>query len=458
MNPYILGGNHRDHGGGTLFGQQGGFLYSCSFGSRKNLDSWQFMEHILCFFGSKGTNSRQIWTEHLFWQNASMTHVRRFQASSLRVFFSWNECHRWWLSWVRSPLWEHHAPARHLCISGQQRQESAIELVSGLESGLYMVGLGLWSMKIFSWQRVWTRYIITCLPFAAGMDETVSDCRSRRGGWSHQMSNWSAANIGLESVMFDLFMRDDQDLGYQWVSCMFLCPLHHLSSLSTKKHYINQELQLFRGLTSSCSFWSHHFFDSAANFNISWAKGKFSEVVKYHSVSHQNFWDIWPFPTWRRWVLWEFFDGQVLKKWCFKAMFRTGSQDLRWLSLPLSIHHLHKQQRRRCGWEWQPPPRDLIFFWGGNVLPRSFEQICVFFCQRERKRRDHMHVIDDTLTIPTPVEGAYDFRGVLPGLDITKPSMMRHAQQILLSYEWRHPKGWLLLPTWIVSWFCMSKV
>lgn len=29
------------------------------------------------------------------------------------------------------------------------------------------------------------------------------------------MSNWSAANIGLESVMFDLFMRDDQDLGYQ---------------------------------------------------------------------------------------------------------------------------------------------------------------------------------------------------------------------------------------------------
>ena len=46
-----------------------------------------------------------------------------------------------------------------------------------------------------------------------------------------------------------------------------------------------------------------------------------------------------------------------------------------------------------------------------------------------------MHVIDDTLTIATPVEGAYDFRSVLPGLDITKPSMMRHAQQILLSYE-----------------------
>ena len=206
-------------------------------------------------------------------KNASMTLVRRFQASSLRVFFSWNECHRWWLSWVRSPLWEHHAPARHLCISGQQRQESAIELVSGLESGLYMVGLGLWSMKIFSWQRVWTRYIITCLPFAAGMDETVSDCRSRRVGWSHQVSNWSAepaANIGLESVLFDFFMRDDQDLGYQWVSCMFLCPSHHLSSLSTKN--INQELQLFRGLTSSCSFWSHHFFDSAENFNISWAK------------------------------------------------------------------------------------------------------------------------------------------------------------------------------------------
>lgn len=40
---YILGGNHRDHGGGTLFGQQGGFLYSCSFGSRKILihgNSW----------------------------------------------------------------------------------------------------------------------------------------------------------------------------------------------------------------------------------------------------------------------------------------------------------------------------------------------------------------------------------------------------------------------------------
>ena len=109
--------------------------------------------------------------------------VRRFQASSLSVSFSWNECHRWWLSWVRFPLWEHHAPARHLCISGQQRQESAIELVSGLESGLYLVGLGLWSMKISSWQRVWTRYIITCPPFAAGMDETVSDCRSRRAGW-----------------------------------------------------------------------------------------------------------------------------------------------------------------------------------------------------------------------------------------------------------------------------------
>lgn len=179
----------------------------------------------------------------------------------------------------------------------------------------YWIGLRVGIWVVHGWTRTmehedfWLTMSLnslhhhSCLPFAAGMDETVSDCRSRRGGWSHQVSNWSAepaANIGLESVMFDLFMRDDQDLGYQWVSCMFLCPSHHLSSLSTKN--INQELQLFRGLTSSCSFWSHHFFDSAENFNISWAKGKFSEVVKYHSVSHQNFWDIWTFPTWRRWV------------------------------------------------------------------------------------------------------------------------------------------------------------
>lgn len=71
-----------------------------------------------------------------------------------------------------------------------------------------------------------------------------------------------------------------------------------------------------------------------------------------------------------------------------------------------------------------------LSFLGGNVLPRSFEQICVFFLPTRKEKK-----IDHTLTIPTPVEGAYDFRSVLPGLDITKPSMMRHAQQILLSYE-----------------------
>ena len=74
-------------------------------------------------------------------------------------------------------------------------------------------------------------------------------------------------------------------------------------------------------------------------------------------------------------------------------------------------------------------------FWGEMFCEDFLNKSAFFFCQQDRKRRDHIHVIDDTLTIPTPVEGAYDFRSVLPGLDITKPSMMRHAQQILLSYE-----------------------
>lgn len=115
---------------------------------------------------------------------------------------------------------------------------------------------------------------------------------------------------------------------------------------------------------------------------------------------------------------------QVLNKWCFRAMFRTGSQDLRWLSLPLSIHHLHKQQRRRCGWEWQP--RDLFFFWGGGMFWKDLlnKQICVFFANK--KGRDHMHVIDDTLTPPTPWK-VLTISGVsYEAWTFSLPSTMRH--------------------------------
>ena len=226
---------------------------------------------------------------------------------------------------------------------------------------------------------------------------------------------------------------------------MFLCPSHHLSSLSTKS--INQELQLFRGLTSYCSFWSHHFFDSAENFNISWAKGKFSEVPFCHSVSHQNFWDIWTFPTWRPWGrFWDFFrPGRCSRngasRRCFGLAPRiSGGYLCHWVS----ITSTNNRDGGVAG-NGRNGSQEISFFWGKCFAKIFWTNPRLFLPTRKEKKRSHAR---DRRYAYHPNTRARCLR--FPECP-TRPGHYKTIHDATCAADfalvwWRHPNGWLLLP------------
>ena len=226
---------------------------------------------------------------------------------------------------------------------------------------------------------------------------------------------------------------------------MFLCPSHHLSSLSTKS--INQELQLFRGLTSYCSFWSHHFFDSAENFNISWAKGKFSEVPFCHSVSHQNFWDIWTFPTWRPWGrFWDFFGLAGAQEMVLQgdvSDWLPGSQ----VAISATEYPSPPQTTETEVWLGMAgmAAKRSLFFWGKCFAKIFWTNPRLFLPTRKEKKRSHAR---DRRYAYHPNTRARCLR--FPECP-TRPGHYKTIHDATCAADfalvwWRHPNGWLLLP------------